>query len=215
MSCARRSRTCTSASIRPMAACAWPCRWRSATRRFVWPSSASSAGSSASGQGFAGPAPPVRAARWSAARAIISSGGAIRLRVDRARRAGQGRSAEHDDSWTCTCGRGRAREQRERVLQRWYRAQLKALIPPLLEKWQPVLGVQVADWGIKRMKTKWGSCNVECPPHLVQPGAGQETGAVPGVHRRPRAGPSAGAAPQRSIHRADGQVPAAVAVVPG
>ena len=36
---------------------------------------------------------------------------------------------------------------------------MKALIPPLLEKWQPVLGVQVADWGIKKMKTKWGSCN--------------------------------------------------------
>ena len=47
---------------------------------------------------------------------------------------------------------------RARVLQRWYRAQLKALIPPLLDKWQPVLGVQVADWGVKKMKTKWGSC---------------------------------------------------------
>jgi hypothetical protein len=51
-------------------------------------------------------------------------------------------------------------ERRERVLQRWHRHQLKGLIPPLLEKWQPVLGVQVADWGIKKMKTKWGACNV-------------------------------------------------------
>jgi hypothetical protein len=48
---------------------------------------------------------------------------------------------------------------RERVLQSWYRQQLKALIPPLLQKWQPVVGVRVAEWGIKRMKTKWGSCN--------------------------------------------------------
>lgn len=52
-------------------------------------------------------------------------------------------------------------EQREAVLLRWYRDQLKALIPPLLEKWQPKLGVQVAAWGVKRMKTKWGSCNVD------------------------------------------------------
>jgi predicted metal-dependent hydrolase len=51
-------------------------------------------------------------------------------------------------------------EQRERVLQRWYRSQLRLLIPPLLEKWEARLGVQAAQWGIKRMKTKWGSCNV-------------------------------------------------------
>ena len=50
-------------------------------------------------------------------------------------------------------------EQREAVLLAWYRDQLKTLIPALLEKWQPILGVQVADWGIKKMKTKWGSCN--------------------------------------------------------
>ncbi|MGA3208772.1 MAG: SprT family zinc-dependent metalloprotease [Syntrophales bacterium] len=52
-------------------------------------------------------------------------------------------------------------EQREKVLQRWYREQLKALGPPLLEKWQQALGVAVADWGIKKMKTKWGGCSVE------------------------------------------------------
>jgi len=52
-------------------------------------------------------------------------------------------------------------EQREQVLQQWYREQLKQLIPPLLEKWQPVLGVDSADWGIKKMKTKWGVCNIK------------------------------------------------------
>jgi hypothetical protein len=49
--------------------------------------------------------------------------------------------------------------RREAILNRWYREQLRALVPPMLEKWQAVLGVQVTDWGIKRMKTKWGSCN--------------------------------------------------------
>ena len=51
-------------------------------------------------------------------------------------------------------------DQREQVLERWYRDELKALIPPLLEKWQPLIGVQVADWGIKKMKTRWGTCNI-------------------------------------------------------
>jgi hypothetical protein len=52
-------------------------------------------------------------------------------------------------------------EHRERVLQRWYRQQLKELIPPLLQKWQPALGVQADEWAIKKMKTKWGACNVK------------------------------------------------------
>lgn len=51
--------------------------------------------------------------------------------------------------------------QREKVLREWYRKELKARIPGLIEKWQAVIGVQVADWGVKRMKTKWGSCNRE------------------------------------------------------
>ena len=52
-------------------------------------------------------------------------------------------------------------EQRERVLQRWYRQQLRDLIPPLLEKWQEALDVQVNEWAIKKMKTKWGSCSTD------------------------------------------------------
>lgn len=52
-------------------------------------------------------------------------------------------------------------DQREQVLQRWYREQLRALIPPLLEKWQLVLSVDMADWGVKKMKTKWGACTID------------------------------------------------------
>ncbi len=52
-------------------------------------------------------------------------------------------------------------EERERALQSWYRARLKELVIPLLEKWQPVVGAQPSAWGIRKMKTKWGSCNTE------------------------------------------------------
>ena len=50
--------------------------------------------------------------------------------------------------------------QRERLLQRWYRQQLKELIPPLLAKWEQRLGIHANEWAIKKMKTKWGTCNV-------------------------------------------------------
>ncbi len=50
---------------------------------------------------------------------------------------------------------------RERVLLAWYRQQLKALIPPLIVKWEAILGVTVAEWGVKQMKTRWGTCNIQ------------------------------------------------------
>jgi predicted metal-dependent hydrolase len=52
-------------------------------------------------------------------------------------------------------------EQRNRVLHHWYRQRLKELIPPLIMKWETILGVAVAEWGIKKMKTRWGTCNPE------------------------------------------------------
>jgi predicted metal-dependent hydrolase len=35
--------------------------------------------------------------------------------------------------------------ERERTLHRWYRKHLRQIIEPLIEKWQAVLGVQVAE----------------------------------------------------------------------
>lgn len=52
-------------------------------------------------------------------------------------------------------------ERREQMLYDFYRAELKGLVLELLAKWQPKLGVEAKAWGIKRMKTKWGSCNIE------------------------------------------------------
>lgn len=52
-------------------------------------------------------------------------------------------------------------ESKEKVVNAWYRNELKQRIPLLLNTWQPIIGKEVHDWGIKRMKTKWGSCNIE------------------------------------------------------
>ena|ERR1044072_5689318 len=52
-------------------------------------------------------------------------------------------------------------EQRKRVMIKWYRQRLKEKIPTLIEKWQPIIHVQVTGWEIKQMKTRWGTCKRE------------------------------------------------------
>lgn len=51
--------------------------------------------------------------------------------------------------------------KRLEIMNEWYRIQLKKLIPDLIEKWEKMLGVEVDEWQVKQMKTKWGSCNIE------------------------------------------------------
>jgi predicted metal-dependent hydrolase len=50
---------------------------------------------------------------------------------------------------------------RRHVLECWYRRELQGLIPDLLAAWEPIVGQRVAECRIKRMKTRWGSCNIK------------------------------------------------------
>lgn len=50
-------------------------------------------------------------------------------------------------------------EKREELLDDFYRAELRKHIPSLLQKWKKIIGVDVNEVGIKKMKTKWGTCN--------------------------------------------------------
>ncbi len=50
--------------------------------------------------------------------------------------------------------------KRIQLLNEWYRVQLKGCVPELLEHWQPRVGKRVNEWNIKRMKTRWGTCNI-------------------------------------------------------
>lgn len=54
---------------------------------------------------------------------------------------------------------GASTATRKAVLRQWQRRELQALIPELLAKWEALIGVRVAEWGIRAMKSRWGSCN--------------------------------------------------------
>ena len=41
----------------------------------------------------------------------------------------------------------------------YYRQQLAAVIPSLFVKWQPIVGVTANEIRLKKMHTRWGSCN--------------------------------------------------------
>ena len=53
------------------------------------------------------------------------------------------------------------KEQKAKVFKEWYRKQLKTQVPELVGKWEKVIGVKANDWGVKQMRTKWGTCNIE------------------------------------------------------
>jgi predicted metal-dependent hydrolase len=50
-------------------------------------------------------------------------------------------------------------EKREAILEEWYREQLKAAAEPLLTEWQKRMDVTIGKFFVRKMKTKWGSCN--------------------------------------------------------
>lgn len=52
-------------------------------------------------------------------------------------------------------------EKRKEIIEEWYRSQLKKLVHKQVTKWESIMGVQTDDFGIKKMKTKWGTCNIE------------------------------------------------------
>lgn len=51
-------------------------------------------------------------------------------------------------------------ENRLKLLNEFYRSEIKESLSKLLPLWQEKLGVEADALGIKKMKTKWGSCNI-------------------------------------------------------
>lgn len=49
----------------------------------------------------------------------------------------------------------------QQQLERFYRKEILVQLPALLRKWQPIIGRTVNECRIKKMRTRWGTCNIQ------------------------------------------------------
>lgn len=56
---------------------------------------------------------------------------------------------------------GTSLSNRQKVLDDWYRSELKKIIPDYISKYEMLMDVKVSKFGVKRMKTRWGTCNTK------------------------------------------------------
>lgn len=54
-----------------------------------------------------------------------------------------------------------SRDYKHKAMLEWYRSKMKEQIPNLLEKWEKKTGINIKEWRIRKMKTKWGTCNIK------------------------------------------------------
>ena len=52
-----------------------------------------------------------------------------------------------------------SKKKREKVIYNWHKMLLYTYVRELIQKWERKLGVKVSGHFIRKMKTRWGSCN--------------------------------------------------------
>ena len=98
------------------------------------------------------------------------------------------------------CVRARNQPKRQAIVEEWYREQFGRPCPPLIAKWERLMGVKVERFFVQRMKTKWGSCNPLAGTIRLNTDLAKKPPGMPRIHCRPRDGPPARADAQRAVH---------------
>lgn len=56
---------------------------------------------------------------------------------------------------------GADKNKRQEVLENWYREKLREIAQVQIKKWQKTMKVSINELAIRKMKTKWGTCNID------------------------------------------------------
>lgn len=51
-------------------------------------------------------------------------------------------------------------KKRQEILDEWYRQTLKEMVPAIISQYEKIMNVKVNEFGIKKMKTRWGTCSL-------------------------------------------------------
>jgi len=106
---------------------------------------------------FAGRPAPAEA-RYETGETLLVWGRPYRLEV---RPGGRYALALSGDTAVLTARKGSDAARRERYVYEWYRARLTAEIARRLPAWETATGLHATSFQIKRMSTRWGTCNVK------------------------------------------------------
>lgn len=56
---------------------------------------------------------------------------------------------------------GADKMKRQKILENWYREKLKEIAAAQIKKWQKIMKVSMNEFAVRKMKTKWGTCNID------------------------------------------------------
>lgn len=86
-------------------------------------------------------------------------GKAYTLQLSSRKRSGERVWLADDDLVICADDNANF-QSKMKLLSNFYRSCLSEKVPGWLAHWEPALGVKASEWGIKKMRTRWGSCNI-------------------------------------------------------
>lgn len=98
-----------------------------------------------------------------------------RYRLDASRRSGNYSVTIEGQHLVVVTPEAADGDARRAALDRWYRREVKAALPALFEKWEPIVGAEADHIVVRRMKTKWGTCKQDSRTIWINPELAKKT----------------------------------------